>query len=181
MASQISAVRKDGGSGNESEMIEKIARLVEWQLHSISDTVEEEKNEQEDHRLHDLLHDHQHEENDEEVFRKQFGPKQSQAGQELNSLAEMIKSLETTSRDLRKVETKSFRKILSASKDDIKTPSAKRLAQLVKGVKKRKGIRKTKKQKEKHHVAGISVDQQSIKDYISLEKKIRSLPVPHSS
>ena len=180
MASQISAVGKDGGSGNESEMIEKIARLVEWQLHSISDTVEEEK-EQEDHRLHDLLHDHQHEENDEEVFRNQFGPNQSQAGLELNSLAEMIKSLETTSRDLRKVETKSFRKILSASKDDIKTPSAKRLAQLVKGVKKRKGIRKTKKQKEKLRVAGVSVDRQSIKDYISLEKKIRSLPVPHSS
>ena len=172
MASQISAVGKDGGSGDESEMIEKIARLVEWQLHSISDTVEEEK-EQEDHRLHDLLHDHQHEENDEEVFRKQFGPKQSQAGLELNSLAEMIQSLETTSKDLRKVDTKSFKEILSVSKDDSKTPSAQRLAQLVKGVKGRKGIRKTKKQKEKQHVARVSVNRQSIKDYISLEKKIR--------
>ena len=173
MASQISAVGKDGGSGDESEMIEKIARLVEWQLHSISDTVEEEEKEQEEQRLHDLLHDHQHEENDEEVFRKQFGPKQSQAGLELNSLAEMIQSLETTSKDLRKLETKSFKEILSVSKDDTKTPAAKRLAQLVKGVKGRKGIRKTKKQKEKQHVARVSVDRQSIKDYISLEKKIR--------
>ena len=141
MASQISAVGKDGGSGDESEMIEKIARLVEWQLHSISDTVEKEEKEQEDHRLHDLLHDHQHEENDEEVFRKQYGPKQSQTGLELNSLAEMIQSLETTSKDLRKVETKTFKEILSVSKDDPKTPAAKRLAQLVKGVKGRKGIR----------------------------------------
>ena len=180
MASQISAVGETGGSGNESEMIEKIARLVEWQLHSISDTVEEEENEQEDHRLHDLLHDHQHEDNDEEVFRKQFGPRQSQAGLELNSLAEMIKTLETASRELRTVETKSFKEILSVSKDGTKTSSSKRLAQLVKGIKGRKGIRKTKKQTEKQHVARVSVDRQSIKDYISLEKKIRWVPVPHN-
>lgn len=82
VASQIEEAADSADSIEEVDTIEKIAKL----LQSISDKVETSNEDDED---------------DEEVFRRQFAKEQSQTGLELNGIAEMIKSLEKVTKDLR--------------------------------------------------------------------------------
>lgn len=82
VASQIEEAADSADSIEEVDTIEKIAKL----LQSISDKVDTSNKDDED---------------DEEVFRKQFAKEQSETGLELNGIAEMIKSLEKVTKDLR--------------------------------------------------------------------------------
>merc|ERR1712055_155108 len=82
VASQIEEAADSVESDEDVNSLDKISRL----LQSISDKVER-KNKAED--------------DDEEVFRRQFAKGQSKTGLELNGIAEMIKSLEKVTQDLK--------------------------------------------------------------------------------
>ena len=118
VAAQIEEAAGSADSVEEVNSIENIAKL----LQSISDKVETGNKED-------------GEEEDEEVFRRQFGKEQSKTGLELNGIAEMIKSLEKVTEDIKEDEDDNADDADDAEykdeDEDEETPSSRRLAQLV--------------------------------------------------
>jgi len=82
VASQIEEAAGSADSAEDVNSIEKIAKL----LQSISDKVEKNNNDESENK---------------EAFRSQFRKTQSKTGLELNGIAEMIKSLEKVTKDLK--------------------------------------------------------------------------------
>jgi len=80
VAEQIEAV----SSSADAELPDKVAQL----LQRVSDRIENKSNNNSD-------------DEDEEVFKKEFGTKQSKTGLQLNGIAEMIKALEKVTKDLK--------------------------------------------------------------------------------